>query len=140
MTNLMVKFDRNMVKFYDNIQQHHFCTMETFTSIYYDQTVQFLTFNEINRSILDKNTVKYKVEVEFNEERGIEIELILNANNVINELDIFYMIVQDARSTQSSQDDCQEFIECNLAAKKLKHLVGTELFDKYLNCQMNCII
>lgn len=115
--------------------------MDTFTNIY-NQTEQYLMFYEIDKRRFDNDTIMYKLELEFNEERGIEIELHLNANDSIDVLYIFYLLVQDARisSCISELNNYQERIECNLAAKKLHHLLGKDLYDKFLNCDMNYVI
>jgi hypothetical protein len=99
-------------------------------------------FYEIDKQSLDNDTTMYKLDLEFNEERGIEIELHLKANDNVNEVYIFYLLVQDARTSNCLTEfsDCKEFIECNLVAKKLHHLLGKDLYDKFLNCDMNYVI
>lgn len=120
---------------------HTLLQMDTFTNIY-NETEQYLIFYEIEKKVLDNDKIMYKLELEFNEERGIEIELHLKANDNINELYIFYLLVQDARTSNCITEfsNCQEFIECNLAAKKLHQLLGKDLYDKFLNCDMNYVI
>ena len=53
--------------------------METFTNLYYGSVVQSLVFYEIDRKSLRNDTIINKIELEFNEERGIEIELHMKA-------------------------------------------------------------
>jgi hypothetical protein len=116
--------------------------MNTFTNIYHDEIEQYLMFYELDKKLLHNNTIMYKLELEFNEERSIEIELHLKANDIISELYIFYLLVQDARTSCCITEfsDCQEFSECKLVATKLHHLLGKDLYDKFLNCDMNYVI
>lgn len=114
--------------------------MTLFTELYNKYIVSFVQLYEIDWKYLDDDTMMYRMELEFNEERGIEIELHLRKNDIIDGLYIFHMMVQDARSAENNRlplDDCEEFFECNLAARKLKHLIGEELYDKFMTCSMD---
>lgn len=116
--------------------------METFTSIYYRYIVDSLILYEIDEKHIDDNTVSYRVELEFKEERGIEVEVHLHTIDIVDMLYVFYMIVSDARYAHCSKDsknyeDFQDYIECNLGAKKLSFLVEDDIYNKLMTCEMD---
>lgn len=116
--------------------------METFTDIYNKYIVGSLILFEIDRRNVDENIVSQRVELEFNEERGIEIELHLNKGDVLKMLHVFYMIVCDARFAYCNKDsenyeDFQDYMECKLGARKLSFLVGEDIYNKLMICNMD---
>lgn len=116
--------------------------MNTFTSIYYENIVDCLILYENSKCNKDNDNTIHKIELEFNEERGIEIELHLANNVVIDMLYVFYLMVCDARHSYHNEDsenykDFQDFIECKLAAKKLCFLVGDKLYNELMQCKMD---
>lgn len=116
--------------------------METFTNIYNKYIVGSLILYEIKEKYINDNIISNRVELEFNEERGIEIELHLNKCDVLDMLNVFYMIVCDARfaycnKSSENYDDLQDYIECNLGTKKLCFLVGDNIYNKLMTCEMN---
>jgi len=116
--------------------------MTTFTELYNKYVIDSLCVYESDWKKINKDKIIYKLELEFNEERGVEIELHLEDNDVLDGLHIFYMIVQDARCANAYDDyfdDCNEYIECNLGAKKLNHLIGQDLYDKFMTCTMDYV-
>lgn len=116
--------------------------MTTFTELYNKHIVDSLYVYEVDWKQINKNKIIYRLELEFNEERGVEIELHLTDNDVLDGFYIFYMIVQDARYANvydDSFEDCNEYIECNLGAKKLHHLIGQDLYDKFMTCTMDYV-
>lgn len=114
--------------------------MDTYTDIYNKSIVNSLMLYENERRTLDDNVVTYLLELEFNEERAIKIELHLNKNDVIDLSHVFYMIVCDARDVyhNTNNKEIQDYIECQLAAKRLCFLVGEYIFNKLMKCNMNC--
>jgi hypothetical protein len=116
--------------------------MDTFTNIYYNAIVQSLMLYENDKRYINDDTISYKLELEFDEERGIEIELYFNKDYVIDMLNIFYLIVCDARyaycyKDSENYDDFQDYIECILAEKKLCFLVGDENYKNLMTCEMD---
>lgn len=115
--------------------------MDTFTNIYHNSIIQCLTLYE-NEKKHDGDNIIYMLELEYNEERGIEVELHLNKNEVINIFNVFHLIVSDARfaysnGDSSQYDDVQDYIECKLGANKLNFLVGDEIYNTLMTCTMD---
>lgn len=116
--------------------------METFTNIYSKNIVDFLTFYETDKKQIDETSIIRTIELEFNEERGITIEIHASKNNVLDIHNIFYMIVCDARCSYCSMDienyaHVQDYMECNLGAKKLCFLIGDDNYNKLMTCEMD---
>lgn len=113
--------------------------MNTFTNIYNKDFAKFLMLYEIDKIYIDDNTISYRIELEFNEEREIEIELHLTSDKSIDIFNVFYRIVCDAQ-TFNCNKNCnifQDYVECKLGAMKLYFLVGKENYNKLVNCQMD---
>lgn len=117
--------------------------METFINIYNNYIVQSLILYEIEKSkSIDDDVFIHRIELEFNEERGIEIELDLKTTDALNMLNVFYMIVCDARyayyeNESGNYENLEDYMECNLGAKKLCFLVGNEIYNKLMICLMD---
>jgi hypothetical protein len=116
--------------------------METFTNIYNKYIAQSLILYEIDKRRINDHTISHIVELEFNEERGIEIELHLNKGDVLDMFNIFNQIVCDARfayynKKSENYQDFQDYMECNLGAKKLCFLVGEDIYNKLINCEID---
>lgn len=116
--------------------------METFTDVYNKYIVHSLILYNINNEYLDNYTISHRVELEFNEERGIQIEVHLNKSDILDMFNIFYAIVCDARYVYCNKhsenyDNFQDYIECNLGAKKLCFLVGDNIYNKLMTCEMD---
>lgn len=115
--------------------------MDTFTNIYHNNIVHYLTLYEVDKKH-DGNDIIYRVELEFNEERGIDVELHLSKNEAISVFNVFYLIVSDARFAHFNEDsdnydDLQDYIECKLGANKLRFLVGDEIYATLMTCSMD---
>lgn len=116
--------------------------MTTFTTIYNRDIMNLLTLYENDKRYVNENTIRYRLELEFNEERGIELELFMKNNEVIDTMYVFYQIVYDAQFAYHHEDikdyyDLQDYVECKLGAKKLCFLVGEDMFHRLINCQMD---
>lgn len=116
--------------------------METFRDIYNNYIVSSLVLYEIEERNIDDDTISYRVELEFNEERGIEIEIHLHKIDILDMFNIFHDVVRDARFAYCNKDnenyeDFQDYIECNLGAKKLCFLVGDNIYNKLMTCEMD---
>lgn len=113
--------------------------MNTFTNIYNKDFANFLMLYEIDKTYIDDNTISYRIELEFNEEREIEIEQHLTADKSIDIFDIFYQIVCDAQNFHCNKnyDSFEDYVECRLGAMKLYFLVGDENYNNLVNCQMD---
>lgn len=118
-----------------------------------EDNLVFYNDNVASKAILDNMTeetvgVIYNIELEFNEERGIELELEVDTHFVLEDKDVFRALVSEAiiGNIESLEEFCdafgcgcsdeveREYSGSKILAMKLKHLIGQDLYDKFMAC------
>ena len=98
--------------------------------------------------IKSSTRTKFDVELEFN---GNIIEVEFSSANVPDAMNVFYCVAIDARSASYTFDEfCAElgynndsikdrrtYKACKKNSAKLLELLGEELFNKFMNCEMD---
>lgn len=91
--------------------------------------------------------VLYHIELEFNEERAVEIEIETDLNFILDDKNVFQALVIDSmlgncnletfceiHEYEITPEAYQEYISYNHITMKLLHLIGQDLFDKFMVC------
>jgi len=116
----------------------------------------FYNDNVESKAIIDNMTgetvgVIYNIELEFNEERAIELELEVDTHFVLEDRDVFRTLVSEAiiGNIETLEEFCEvlgcvgygsnddverEYNGSKVLAMKLKHLIGQDLYDKFMAC------
>jgi hypothetical protein len=153
---MFLKFDAEICYFYDvDIMANIWFDHILFDELYANHIEDNLTFYQDaveSHIIIDDNTqehegVLYKVELEFNEERAIEFEIEADMDFELDDKDVFQVLVTDAlmgncnletfceaNGYDITQEAYQEYISYNHVTIKLLHLIGQDLFDKFMMC------
>jgi hypothetical protein len=130
-------------------------TLETFTELFDNLIEENLAFypDTVSSKFRDETMqeVIYLIELEFNEEREITIDIVVPENFVLNAKDIFHLLVVDALHGNYESFDmfCDDqgygrefssafhiYQHCKHSADKLLHLIGQNLFDRFMNCNL----
>jgi hypothetical protein len=128
--------------------------MDTFNElyIYHIEESLYIYGDNITSRFIDYDNVSYIIELEFNEERGIEVELTVDKDVILNEKMAFYLLVIDSiicnydsfedycnvyHHDMNSLDVFNEYSKYKINSNKLLHLIGENLFYKFLHCDID---
>lgn len=146
-----------MYYFYGHVYRvaNTMCDNILFDELYDNHIEGNLTFYQDDiksHIIIDENTsthkgVLYQVELEFNEERAIEFEIEADMDFILDDKDVFQALVKEAvigncdletfcesHGYDVTPEVYEEYISYNHITSKLLHLIGQDLFDKFMTC------
>jgi hypothetical protein len=126
---------------FDDLYANH---IEGNLTFYQDAVKSHIIIDDITQ---EHDGVWYEVELEFNEERAIELKIETSIDFELDDKDVFQVLVTnaligncdletfcEAQGYDITQEVYQEFISFNHFTIKLLHLIGQDLFDKFMMC------
>lgn len=133
---------------FDELYDNH---IEGNLTFYQDTAKSHMITHQDTEGMYEHKGVLYQVELEFNEERAIEVEVEADLDFIIDDKDVLQALVVDAfigncdletycatYGYEVDQDAYQEYVAYNLVTAKLQHLIGQDLFDKFIMCCQLC--
>lgn len=133
---------------FDELYNNH---IEGNLTLFEDTVKSHMLSHEDSEDSEGSQGVLYQIELEFNEERAIEIEIEADLDFVIDDKDVFQALLIDAfvgncdletycarYGYDIDHQAYQEYVSYNLLTGKLQHLIGRDLFDKFMTCCQQC--